>query len=89
MQPLSVAIPPRPSFVPLFDSGERTFGMAAWPLNLLRTRLSIPFGFLQFGATHLKRSLWWRLKRAVRFFTMGTCFFAAAICALDFSHRKV
>jgi hypothetical protein len=34
-----------------------TFGIAAWPLNLRRTRLSIPLGFLQLGSTHLKRSL--------------------------------
>lgn len=33
-----------------------TDGIAAWPLNLLRTRLSIPLGFLQFGSTHLNLS---------------------------------
>jgi hypothetical protein len=27
----------------------------------------------------MNRSLWWRLKCAVRFFTIGTCFFAATI----------
>lgn len=44
---------------------EHTLGMGAWPLNRLLTALSIPLGFLQLGSTHLKRSLWWRLKRAV------------------------
>jgi len=31
----------------------RTLGMAAWPLNRLRTLLSIPFGFLQLSLTLL------------------------------------
>ena len=35
----------------------RTDGIAAWPLNRLRTRLSIPLGFLQLGSTHMNRSL--------------------------------
>lgn len=42
----------------------RTFGMTAWPLNRLRTLLSIPFGFLHDGSTRIKRSDWWRLKGA-------------------------
>lgn len=44
---------------------RHTLGIGAVPLNLLLTALSIPFGFRQFGLTHLKRSLWWRLKRLV------------------------
>lgn len=43
----------------------RTDGIAACPLNRLRTRLSIPFGFLHAASTHLYVSLWWRLKRFV------------------------
>lgn len=43
----------------------RTFGMTACPLKRLRTLLSIPLGFLQLGSTRMKRSDWWRLKRAV------------------------
>jgi hypothetical protein len=39
--------------------------MAMLPLNRLRTRLSMPLGFLQLGSTHLNRSLWNRLKRFV------------------------
>lgn len=35
------------------SEASRTEGIAAWPLNRLRTRLSIPFGFLQLGSTHL------------------------------------
>lgn len=58
---------------------QRTLGIAAWPLNLLLTLLSIPFGFLQLGATHMKRSLWWRLNRLACFLTIATCFFAATI----------
>lgn len=42
-----------------------TDGIAACPLNRLRTRLSIPFGFLHAASTHLYVSLWWRLKRFV------------------------
>ena len=42
---------------------RRTFGIAACPLNRLRTRLSIPLGFLQAGSTHMYVSLWCRLKR--------------------------
>jgi len=56
---------------------QRTFGITAWPLKRLLTRLSIPFGFLQLGSTRIKRSDWWRLKRAVCFFTIVMCFFAA------------
>jgi len=62
------------------------FGMTAVPLNRLLTRLSMPFGFLQLGSTHLNRSDWWRLKGVVFFFTIGTCFFAATIlteCGAD------
>ena len=44
---------------------KRTDGIAACPLNRLRTRLSIPFGFLHAASTHLYVSLWWRLKRFV------------------------
>ena len=44
------------------------FGIGAWPLNRRRMALSIPFGLRQFGARHLKRSLWWRLKRVVPIF---------------------
>lgn len=44
---------------------KRTDGIAAWPLNRLRTRLSIPFGFLHAASTHLYVSLWWRLNRFV------------------------
>ncbi len=61
---------------------QRTFGITAWPLKRLLTRLSIPFGFLQLGSTRMKRSDWWRLKRAVCFLTIATCFFAVAIFAL-------
>jgi hypothetical protein len=32
-------------------AGSRTLGIAAWPLNRLRTRLSIPLGFLHDGST--------------------------------------
>ena len=42
---------------------EHTPGITAWPLNRLRTRLSIPLGFRHDGSTHLNLSDWWRLKR--------------------------
>lgn len=42
---------------PLLLRIKRTPGITAWPLNRLRTRLSIPFGLRQFEATHMKRSL--------------------------------
>lgn len=35
------------------------------PLKRLRTRLSIPLGLRHAASTHLKRSLWWRMKRLV------------------------
>lgn len=35
------------------------------PRKRRRTRLSIPLGFLQLGSTRMKRSDWWRKKRAV------------------------
>lgn len=47
------------------EHGQRTEGMAMLPRKRRRTRLSIPLGFLQLGSTHLKRSDWWRKKRAV------------------------
>jgi hypothetical protein len=34
----------------------RTDGITAWPLNLLRTRLSIPFGLRHDEGTHINRS---------------------------------
>ena len=40
-------------FFEMPNTVRRTFGIAAWPLNRLRTRLSIPFGFLQLGSTHM------------------------------------
>jgi hypothetical protein len=33
-----------------------TEGITIWPLKRLRTRLSIPFGFLQLAGTRMKRS---------------------------------
>lgn len=36
---------------------QRTDGITICPLNRLRTRLSIPLGFLQLGSTHLNLSL--------------------------------
>lgn len=50
---------------PRVSLSSRTLGIAAWPLKRRRTRLSIPLGLRHEGSTHLKRSLWWRLKRAV------------------------
>ena len=35
------------------DPEQHTEGMAIWPLNLRRTRLSIPFGFRQLEGMHL------------------------------------
>lgn len=35
-----------------------TEGITIWPLKRLRTRLSIPFGFLQLEGTRMKRSDW-------------------------------
>ena len=42
------------------------FGMAIWPLNLLRTLLSIPLGFRHDSFTVLNRSDWWRLRNESR-----------------------
>lgn len=47
-------------------------GIIIDPLNLLRTLLSIPFGFLHDGLTVLNLSDWNRLKVFVLFFTIGT-----------------
>ena len=44
---------------------EHTEGIARLPLNRLRTRLSIPLGLRHAESRHLKRSLWWRMKRLV------------------------
>ena len=46
-------------------SSPRTDGITWLPRNRRRTRLSIPLGLRQLGATHLKRSLWCRMKRFV------------------------
>jgi hypothetical protein len=46
------------SIVPISNSGsQRTDGITICPLKRLRTRLSIPFGFLQLGSTRMKVSL--------------------------------
>jgi len=41
----------------LLMASKRTDGITIWPLKRLRTRLSIPFGFLHDGSTRMKVSL--------------------------------
>lgn len=50
---------------PVCREVPRTDGIARLPLNRLRTRLSIPLGLRHAASTHLKRSLWWRMKPLV------------------------
>lgn len=54
-------------------------GMTMDPLNLRRTLLSIPFGFLHDAPTVLNLSDWNLLKALVLFLTIGTCVFEATM----------
>ena len=56
---------------PFSSNTNPIFGIGKFPLNRRLTRLSIPLGFRQLSPTRMKRSDWKRVKRFVRFLTMG------------------